>query len=118
MKAKVLIVDDDVLIADSICLALEDEGYNVTLGSKMIVRDAASLQPDVIMLDIWLWDQDGTTICQILKNDTRTAHIPVLLMSANHRTKRLARQCKADSFMYKPFDISELLDALKMLLKN
>lgn len=107
----ILVADDDLAILEVIKIILEDSGYSVTTLSDGagIVSWVKSHNPDVILMDIWMSGHDGCQIARQLKADTQTKQIPVILISAHNNTQRMARDAGADSFIAKPFDISNLL---------
>jgi len=111
---KILVVDDDPDILDALQLALEDAGYEVTTTEKgeyaENLRDTNGGLPDVIILDVLLSGKDGRIICQRLKSQEDTKHIPVLMMSAHPNAHQSSKAVGADDFLAKPFDIDELLD--------
>jgi DNA-binding response OmpR family regulator len=104
---KVFIVEDDDDIRSLIDYILKDEQYEVHLFANVtaLKKDLSGELPGLIVLDIMLPDGDGMVICEQLKTNKKTAHIPVLLMSA-HRSKRdIAKYELADDFISKPFNI-------------
>ena len=107
---KVLVVDDDLAILDAVGLILEEEGYTVcTVAGGNIVQAAAREQPDVVLLDLRLSGQDGRDVCRALKASRTTAHIPVIVVSANHQGAAYAQQAGADDFLAKPFELDDFL---------
>lgn len=111
INKKVLIVDDDEGILDAISLILEDEGYTVKTSSDgdSTFRVVKKLHPNIILLDVLLSGSDGREICKILKNNTETKDIPVVMISAHPTAKKSIREYGADAFLAKPFEASELL---------
>jgi DNA-binding response OmpR family regulator len=111
MTKRVLLVDDDAGILDSVSLLLSEYGYEVQTSTdgNVIGRYAGAL-PDVILLDVWLSGWDGKDVCRTIKADDAMAHIPVLLMSAHKDIEKVAKDSGADGFIAKPFDIDILLE--------
>lgn len=109
-QIRVLIVDDDPAIVDAITLILEDEGYAVaaTPGGD-VVRIAEQVQPNIVLLDIRLSGQDGRDVCRALKTSAKTAHVPVLMISANQHGAAFAQQACADDYLAKPFELDDIL---------
>lgn len=112
---KVLVVDDDIDILDAITLILGEEGYEVesTADGKETYVKASYFKPDVIVLDMLLSGVDGRDICKILKGDTATRNIPVVMTSAHPSAKTNAITCGANGFLSKPFDVDDLLKNIK-----
>ena len=109
MKKTILVADDDAAIVNAIQMILEDAGYKVqtTLTGEEVIHTKNS--PDLILLDIWMSGQDGRTICQQLKSQPRTKEIPIIMISANKDTAKIAKIAGADDFITKPFEIEDLL---------
>src|SRR5579863_3467641 len=111
MKKKILIAEDDRAIIDVVKIILENEGYEVfTADQGEIVHKTIDEQmPDAVLLDIWLYGEDGGQIAKEIKGKSKTKHIPVILMSANNETEKITKQVGADDFLLKPFNIEDLL---------
>lgn len=109
MKKRIVVVDDQKAILEVLQVALEMEGYQVETS-----RTGAYLQhmhppfPDLILLDIFLEGEDGRVICQQLKSDDQTRHIPVILLSAHANDDPALRACGTDDFLAKPFHLDAL----------
>jgi DNA-binding response OmpR family regulator len=110
---KIVVVDDDPDILDALQMTLEDEGYDVTTTEKgeyaENLRKTNGNLPDLIILDVLLSGRDGRTICQKLKSQQETRHIPVIMISAHPNAKQSVKDVGADDFLAKPFDVDELL---------
>ncbi|MEM9834375.1 MAG: ATP-binding protein, partial [Bacteroidota bacterium] len=76
--------------------------------------------PDIIITDVMMPEMDGVELTERLKNDERTSHIPVLMLTARDdtQTKRAGFQRGADQYLTKPFEVEELHDRLKNLLEQ
>src|SRR4051794_27336484 len=111
-ETRILVVDDDVSILDSLRLLLEDEGYDVATSAKngdIVDALIKSEPPDLIILDILLSGHDGSVICKRLKSQDETKGIPIVLISAHPNARAMSLDAGADSFLAKPFDVDELL---------
>jgi len=108
----VLVVDDDPSIIDFIHDALTEEGYTVeaAVGAGALPM-AATLQPDVILLDIMMPGMDGVEVSKHLRADPITAHIPIVVMSAQDRLNA-AGSMLVNGRLPKPFDLSSLFDTV------
>jgi len=117
---KILVVDDDPGILDALKLTLEDAGYEVTTTEKgdyaENLRDTNGGLPDVIILDVLLSGKDGRIICQKLKRQEDTRHVPIIMISAHPGAKQSVKAVGADDFLAKPFDIDELLAKIAQYL--
>ena len=113
-QKKILVADDDPGIVDAIQIMLETVGYHVsTTVNGSTVRDMKDELPDLLLLDIWMSGQDGRDICRLLKQQATTKHIPIIMVSANKDTAKIAREAGADDFIAKPFEMSELLSKVE-----
>jgi DNA-binding NtrC family response regulator len=117
MSPKILIIDDN---PDNILVlteTLEPHGYEIFLASKADqgIRLAASIQPDVILLDIVMPGKDGFVVCQILKGDEKTRDIPIVFLTSKQETESIVRgfEIGAVDYIYKPFRMAEVLARLK-----
>jgi DNA-binding response OmpR family regulator len=118
-KYSILIADDDSAILDATSMILEDEGYKVRTSSDgKAVDDLTGELPDLLLLDIWMSGKDGREICRQVKNNLRTKHIPVIMISANRDTEKIAMEAGAEDFITKPFDIDVLLEKVQKHLRN
>jgi len=118
MANKILVIEDDKDIRDTIVYVLEEEGYEVIASDNArILKKVHDLEPDLILLDNWLtdWTSDlsGQQLCKALKNDPATNHIPVILISAVNNLKEIAQAGEADGYIKKPFDLTELIEVVK-----
>lgn len=113
---KILVADDDEAIADALKLMLEMAGYEVSLTKNGdTLRTITMLQPDLVLLDIWMSGIDGREICATLKSDRKTKDIPVILVSASRNASASVKQCSADDFIAKPFEMKDLLKKVDTL---
>jgi DNA-binding response OmpR family regulator len=119
MEKKILIVDDNRDILELLKLILEMEGYNVSCldDGSQLEDTIISYHPDLILLDIMLGPIDGRDLCRNLKGDPVTNQIPIIMISASHGTLSLAeKQCSADAFIPKPFEIDTLVSNVSQLV--
>jgi len=122
MAKKILVIEDDKHIRDTICYILEEESYEVvSSGDSKILKSVNTLKPDLILLDNWLteWKSDATgqQLSKELKSNPATKHIPVIIISAVSNIKEIAEAGLADSYMRKPFDMAELVETVKKYIK-
>lgn len=117
-KRKILVVDDDPGINESIQYILEDEGYEVltTLDSTKVTV-MLKQKPDLILLDIWMPGINGSDVCKSLKAESATKHIPVIMISATQDTKAIAMEAGANAFIIKPFEMQELLTKVAKFIR-
>ena len=117
MQKRILIVDDDAAIVDMLQLMLEDAGYAVEIQMDgHIAQQMVEPFPDLVLLDIRVSGTNGQIICQHLKSQEATHHLPIILLSAHKETLRLAREAGADDFLMKPFQMEDLLSLVAKYL--
>lgn len=115
LQKKILICDDDEGIVEVMRIILEDNGYQVkTLNNgKAIHKKTLEYSPDIIFLDIWMPGIDGREVTKLLKSDKQTAQLPIVVISALNDTKKIAQEVRADDFLEKPFDMTDLLNMVE-----
>jgi len=116
IKKKILVTDDDPAILEVITMILEDAGYEVkTIDNRNTEKYAEEYLPDAILLDIWMGGVDGRNICKKLKSKKNTAHIPIIIISANKDTEMIAKAAGADGYIKKPFELNDILVLVKKI---
>jgi len=119
---KILVIEDDKDIRDTIVYILEEEAYEVIPSEdSKILKSIDSIKPDLILLDNWLTDRksdaNGQQLSKELKSNAATSHIPVIIISAVSNIKEIAEAGQADGYLRKPFDLHELVDIVKKHIK-
>jgi len=112
MPKRILVIDDDEDILEILNIIFQEEGYNVVLSNNAVAADQVQvIHPDLILLDVRLAGsaKSGTQLCTEIKQKYNDQNIPVLLLSAESNLSFLAKECGADGFIAKPFDINSLL---------
>ena len=99
-------------------MVLEDEGYTVELASdgKKALDAVAANRPDVILLDVMMPNMSGTQVLKILKDDTETANIPVLVMTAINGMAGGRVLHGPNEVVEKPFDVQDLLNKIALVI--
>ena len=114
MPSKIIIIEDDPDILDIMNYILTDEGYHVLAATNSrVLQEVHVHQPVVILMDNRLTDGYGRDFCLEFKNNPSTSHFPVILVSANPGLEEMAKESKADGYLKKPFDITELIELVK-----
>lgn len=119
MKSKkIVIVDDDTAILDSLATFLDFEGFEVNTfvrGAELFPFVEKTSVPNLILLDMWLSGEDGRDICRQLKANENTKDIPVVIMSASRGLEHTALKSGANAFIAKPFEINDMINKLQQL---
>ena len=121
-KQKILIVEDAPDIAGLLQIFFTSKNYDALVanrGSQALEMVRRTL-PDLVLLDIMLPDMDGYAICQALRTNLRTSHIPIIFLTAKGEKddKIQGFQLGADDYIVKPFDIEELHMRAKRALER
>ncbi len=121
-QKKILVVDDEVDLVETIRFPLEMEGYNVLVSynGEDALNQARKENPDLILLDLMLPKLDGYKVCRLLKFDERYKDIPILMLTAKtqEKDKLLGKETGADEYITKPFDIDDLMKKVKGYLSK
>jgi DNA-binding response OmpR family regulator len=117
-NGRILVVDDDALIRDTLATALGDEGYVVQVAGdgQAALFTIDTWRPDVIVLDLMMPVMDGATFRTVQRAAPATAQIPVIVLSAAHDVKARAAHMDAAAIFTKPFDLGALLGAIASVM--
>ena len=118
--ARVLVVDDDELIRDTLATALSDEGYSVRVAGdgRAALQTLDEWLPDLILLDLMMPVMDGHAFRDAQRRLNEAAHIPVIVLSAGHNLQARVASLGAAAVFAKPFDLATLLDAVEMTVSK
>ena len=117
--AKILVVDDEENIAETLKYNLVREGYEVTIsGDGRRALDIAKLEkPDLVILDLMLPSMNGLDVCRNLRQNST---VPILMLTAKEEEvdKILGLELGADDYMTKPFSLRELVARVRAMLRR
>lgn len=121
MTKTIIIIEDEIDIIEGLTFILEDEGYKVysyTCGIDALTN-IKKINPDLILLDLMLPDINGLEICNNLKNNHETSHIPILIVSSKSQDQEIIDgiNCGCNEYITKPFSEKVLIAKIKALLK-
>ena len=119
MAEKILVVDDEISLQETLTYNLKKQGYDVeTTGSGTeAIELARQNQPDLIILDVMLPGLDGFEVCRILRQEMST---PVLMLTArdDEIDRVVGLEVGADDYLAKPFSMRELIARVKAMLRR
>lgn len=122
IRMKILTMDDDVQVCELLSMFLEKQGYEVkSINDGLhIVEVAKEFKPNLILLDISLpVGPSGVEACRLLKNDSATRQIPVIMVTADEFVEKVDKcfEYGAEDYVFKPFNLPELLQRVKKYAK-
>jgi len=121
-KEKILIIEDEKDIVKMLDYNLKKEGFkafsanNGEDGLDMARKE----NPDLVLLDLMLPGMDGLDVCKAIKNDAKTTHIPIIILTAKAQEadKIVGLELGADDYVTKPFSPRELIARIKAVLRR
>jgi two-component system alkaline phosphatase synthesis response regulator PhoP len=120
MSTRILLVEDEQSLLETIKLNLELEGYKVQSASdgKKALKAYKQERFDLIILDVMLPEMDGFTVCEAIRLDNQ--QVPILFLTAKHSSADRINGLKigGDDYLTKPFNLEELLLRVQILLKR
>jgi len=121
MSKKIVIIEDDFDVLETVKLRLEKEGFRVLAASTGIevVNDIVNEKPNLILLDLNLPDLDGDIVAQVFQKKDIIDGVPIIIMSAKEESeiKNAAMRIKAVDYIRKPLDMNLLLNKVKAHIK-
>ncbi len=119
MPEKILVVDDEISLQETLAYNLTREGYQVEVAGdgNQALHLARTSKPDLVILDVMLPGLDGFEVCRILRQE---ANIPVLMLTArdDEIDRVVGLEVGADDYLAKPFSMRELIARVKALLRR
>lgn len=115
MKKCIYVVEDNAAIREMISFLLTEEDYEVRAcqNGSDFWKEMQHQQPDLVVLDVMLPDTSGIEICAKLKQNAKTYHIPIMMMSAGNTLNQVKSKCSAEDFINKPFDINDFVNRVE-----
>jgi two-component system alkaline phosphatase synthesis response regulator PhoP len=121
-KVKILVIDDEPNIVQTLRDRLEMNDYEVvTAGNgKEGLKKALQEKPDVILLDVIMPIMDGHEMLEVLRKQPGGNFSSVIMLTARSQTQDIARAnaCGIDDYIVKPFDLSELLEKIEVVVES
>jgi DNA-binding response OmpR family regulator len=119
-RPSLLLVDDEEELLMLMKTRLQKDGFRVqlALNGDHLFEKIMDDPPDAILLDIAMDHISGNDICKQLKTDVSTRHIPIIMFSGNDDIEEITRECGADAFLSKPFNMTVVKDKIMRLLRR
>lgn len=117
---RILLIEDNAKLANTIKAALEQQGFAVNVASTAAEGDEMAIvdHSDVIILDLMLPDRDGVDLCRHLRRQKVATPILILSVLGSTEDKVAGLDAGADDYLTKPFEMDELLARLRSLLRR
>jgi DNA-binding response OmpR family regulator len=117
--SKVLLVEDEATLRETLALNLRSEGYEVTTAADGLsgLHLAREQSPDLVILDLMLPELDGLSLCRMLRRDSS---VPIIMLTARGTEidKIVGLETGADDYVVKPFSLGELLARVRANLRR
>lgn len=122
MGKRILIVDDEKDLVETLTFRFEAAGYEVIAaydGQDGLER-ARKEKPDIILLDVMMPKMDGYMVCRLLKFDDRYKDIPIIMLTARGQEidKKTGSDVGANKYVTKPFDSKQLIEEIEKLTEK
>jgi DNA-binding response OmpR family regulator len=118
----ILVVEDDDTLRETIAYNLQEEGYSVLSAEdgERGLELIRARKPDLIVLDIMLPRLDGLAVTRMVRKDSETAHIPIIMLTARgtQGDKMVGLDSGADDYITKPFGLGEFLARIRAVLRR
>jgi len=120
--AKILVIEDDVIVARTIERSLRGDDFSVTVAHSGVegLKVARRNIPDLVILDIIMPGMDGYTVCKQMREDMLLSEVPILFLTAKIKDNdRIAGfKAGADDYLTKPFNVDELILRVRAILRR
>lgn len=119
MKKRVLIIENDQDIRHIVEYILQKQGFEtLSIPEPEDLTKLITFHADLILLDEFINSQPGHRLCRKIKNITSLAATPVIILSTANDIDLIAKECEANDYIGKPFDVAELVDKVLHLIDH
>jgi len=118
MKKRICVLEDNAEIMDILTIIFEEADYDVHGFSTVagFLLNVSGLNPDICLLDVMLPDGNGLKVCEQIRGNDVTSHIPIVMMTAGADLNKAGNECVAEDYIAKPFDIYNLYERVNRLI--
>ncbi|WP_066759898.1 response regulator [Chryseobacterium glaciei] len=115
MKKKIVLVQDNEDILDIMDQVLKEEGFDVTSSlTTEPIEHIEEIEPDLVIVDDHIkGNKKGSEVIEKLKSEPETEDLSAVLTSTSYNLPKEAKDCKADDYIEKPFDIDHMITVVK-----
>ncbi len=121
-RKKILVVEDHLELLELLRLQFKEEGFATATATDGVeaVRKARSLVPDLILLDVMLPELDGFAVCELLRRDSSTRHIPIIMVSglSGQLSRCAGIEAGANDFVTKPVTPGDLVVRVRQIFEQ
>jgi len=119
MQKRVLIIENDRDIRDLVEMILGDEGFDtLSMPEPQTLSVVVDFKPDIILIDEFINNKPGHRLCLKIKESGLLKGIPVIILSTAVDIELIAKECSANDYLRKPFDVQEMIDTVIRVLDN
>lgn len=119
MKKKVLIIENDQDIRHIVEFILREQGFTtMSIPEPEELSAIIPFAPDVILLDEFINSRPGHRLCRKIKQVAALKNVPVIILSTANDIELIARECEANDYLRKPFDVEEMVDKVIRIVNH
>lgn len=119
MKKKVLIIENDQDIRHIVEFILQEQGFEtLSIPEPNDLAEIIPFQPNVILLDEFINSRPGHRLCRKIKQVPPLAATPVIILSTANDIELIAKECDANDYIRKPFDVSDVVEKVLRMVNH
>lgn len=119
LKKKVLIIENDQDIRHIVEFILQEQGFAImSIPEPEELSAIIPFAPDVILLDEFINSRPGHRLCRKIKQVAALKNVPVIVLSTANDIELIARECDANDYVRKPFDVEEMVDKVIRIVNH
>lgn len=119
LKKKVLIIENDQDIRHIVEFILQEQGFAImSIPEPEELSAIIPFAPDVILLDEFINSRPGHRLCRKIKQVAALKNVPVIILSTANDIELIARECDANDYVRKPFDVEEMVDKVIRIVNH